>query len=62
MTSLSPEMLGRYGATHLPDFIAQIRKLLHLLSFRTRPVYQFDPMGGGQRGAGTFNHSPKRLT
>lgn len=31
----------RYSATELPDLITQIRKLLHLLSFRTRPVYWF---------------------
>lgn len=57
MTSLSPELLGRYSATQLPDFITQIRKLLHLLGFRTRLVYQFYPWEVVSFGAGTFNHS-----
>lgn len=57
MTSLSPEMLGRYSAILLPGFTTQIRKWLHLLSFRTRPVYQFYPEEVGQRGPGGRNHS-----
>lgn len=56
MTSLSPEMLGRYSATLLPGFTTQIRKWLHLLSFRTRPVYQFYPEEVGQRGPAGLNH------
>lgn len=57
MTSLSPEMPGRYSATLLPCFTTQIRKLLHLLGFRTRPVHQLYPEEVGQRGPGGFNRS-----
>lgn len=57
MTSLSPEMPGRYSATLLPCFTTQIRKLLHLLGFRTRPVYQLYPEEVGQREPGGFNRS-----
>lgn len=51
MTSLSPEMLGRYSATQLPDFIAHMsRKLLHPLSFCTGPVYHFCPWEAVSKG------------
>lgn len=57
MTSLSPEMLGRYSATLLSGFTTQIRKWLHLLGFRTRPVYQFYPEEVCPRGATRLSRS-----
>lgn len=57
MTSLSPEMPGRYSAALLPGFTTQSRKWLHLLGFLARPVYQFYPEEVGQRGAGAFNRT-----